>query len=454
MSPRGVAAGSHLLIAADWGQALWWPGVDALQARLVHEIALGEGDPSVALALADAWQRTRHPALLPVLAVALAVRTGGQARVLRIERPLPRGNHLGELIPRVRVQSGPMLAALWSDAIAGVLHAHGAGLTVGPIAPEQLFVAPPGQERVAAVAVHAPGHMPIAHAARGALPPPESPAFAQLVPCIEVAAPEVLAGQAPTPASDAYTVCALVAWSLLRHHMHAGPTLALVRHAAGRGPLAPDLEHLDETVPTLAAVVARGMAPMPWARAGALTDLHAVLQRELAGRPTAVVDGVTLAAPWVVGSPLVPLAAFSGATAYEDRFAEGLAEHGVAGGHRFSSSRVLGLDRTSGPIAAPKTDAVRAPAELDPRVRSALERLDAERELNRRAAEDRGRNLLSRLVLLVVVTLIALAIAAVGIHHTDRVERNLREVERIRHPPAPRPVPPRPQPRVLMEPQP
>ncbi|MSP91832.1 MAG: hypothetical protein EXR79_08560 [Myxococcales bacterium] len=449
MRGRGAGSAPRLLIAADWGHAV---ALDTdTGAELALEVTLDTADPSAALGLADRWRELHNPALAGAIRAELGVRSGGQARVLRLACALPRGSHLGEVVPRARPTSAALLGSLWLDAVRGVLEAHAAKLCCGNLQPELAFLCPPGADGVATVRLHAVGLPLIVALARGALPVSDASAWGQLFGIPEVVAPEVLEGQAPTAGSDTYSLCALVAWTALHRHVHAAPTAGLVRHLAGRGPVHEDLEALDTAVPNLGSVIGRGMASTPWARAGALADLAACLQAACEGRPTQLVEGVRVLAPWAIGSALVPLAAYAGAARYEDRF--GPAGDAVAVGARSSSAKVARVAAAMGAAVDPggAMGAAPVPGTGDPRVRAALARLDAERDLSRARAEQRGRNLLARLVLVTVLCLIAFVIAAIGIHRTERMERSFREAERVRSAPPPAPPPPRPAPRVLFE---
>lgn len=215
-------------------------------------------------------------------------------------------------------------------------------------------------------------------------------------------APEVLAGQLPSIAADIYAFCATVSFAILRQHPICADTPSLQRHASNTGLSPEKLQNLLHAAPTLGPLLARGMAPQPWGRAGILAELLDKMTEMLADRPRTAAQGRAILAPWAVGSPLIALAAFASNTPYADRFTA----RGHASSSRIVAAKVEGT--LPGSSVVPKPDAEQA------KLRAALLRMDVERDRAQKAAETRGRNLLSRLVIIAVFVLLAAAIWAIS----------------------------------------
>ena len=415
MRPRSHAGTTpRLLRAAEWGQVSLLRPLDG--PALVIEELIVHGEVAPLLAFADDWLALRHPSLLPILAATLEPQASGQA--LRIEREAPRGSHLAEVFSRVRQAPVPtaaeerMVAALFVDLSRALQLCHARGLVAGVIAPETLFLCPPGQEDVAPVRLHDAG-LPqlLARATQSLDAAPQN--LDSLLPTAEVTAPEVLAGQEPGPAADVYALCATAFFCLTRRHLHAAPTPALVRHHATQGLEPTQVAALLEVAPALGPVLARGLAVHPWGRAGVLAELVTVCEELIAKYPTILLAERRIVAPWAIGSPLVPLAAYAGSQAFADRFGDKAA--------------------ASGPTAqSQQQPATELDADAKARLRAALQRLDAERMLSQTRTAAQGRSVLSYVVVLVVFLLVAVAMVAIGLRQTRRFEDSLDAVQRFK----------------------
>jgi hypothetical protein len=424
LKARGPTA-PRLLRAAEWGQVSAVEPPDG-PPLLIQELVV-QGPVEPALALADQWKALEHPSLLPVLAATVEPHAGG--RSLRLEREAPRGSHLAEVFARAKAADERMVAALLLDLLRALQLCHARGLVAGVIAPESLFLCPPGQDRTAALRLHDAGLPQLVARAHGEGTPPGLEA---LLPTAEVVAPEVLSGQEPTPPSDVYALCATAAFCLLKHYMHAAATPALVRHRATQGLEPTQIAALLDVAPVLGPLLARGLAVHPWGRAGVLAELVAACESLLATRVPVLVAGRRILEPWSLGSPLVPLAAYAGTQAFADRF-----------GDKALAPELTGVGARQGP--AGEVD-----AEAQAKLRAALQRLDAERVLSQKRAVARGRSVLSYVVVLVLFLLVAAAIVAIGLRQTRRFEDSLHAAEQVKPGEVriprvlPPPVPPKP----------
>jgi hypothetical protein len=427
MKPRAPVLAPRLLQAAPWGQV---SVVEPEHGRavLVQELIV-QGPVEPALALADQWKVLEHPSLLPVLAASVQPHAGAMS--LRLEREAPRGSHLAEVFVRARPAEERMVAALFLDLLRAVQLCHARGLVAGVIAPESLFLCPPGQEQTAALRLHDAGLPQLVARAHGDGMPVGLEA---LLPTAEVVAPEVLAGQEPAPPSDVYALCATAAFCLLKHHVHAAATPALVRHRATQGLEPTILAGLLDAAPALGPLLARGLAVHPWGRAGVLAELVAACEMLLVGRVPVVAAGRRILEPWSLGSPLVPLAAYAGTQPFADRYAD----------------KTPGATVVAAVAGARQGPAGDIDAEAQAKLRAALQRLDAERVLSQKRSVERGRSVLSYVIVLVVFLLVAAAIVAIGLRQTRRFEDSLHAAEQVkpgevRIPRAlPPPVPPKP----------
>ncbi len=414
----------RLLRVATWGQTLVQESTDAHGAELIHEIAVRPGEIESALALADAWRAFHHPALHALDHGSVAQPAGSPGQVLRLERPLPRGTPLAQVLPKVTLDE-EAVAALFADLAKGLLELHGAALVAGNLSAETLLLCPPGQEDAAPLLLVDAGVPALVVAASGPLGVLGAPRFGQLLAVPEVVAPEVLAGQGLSAAADVFSLCAVVAATLLGRPLFAQANPAALRVAMAHGPLPADLAELTSTAPHLATLLQRGLAAQPWARAGVLGELVAAFAQLTADLPTTLADERTVLAPWAAGSPLIALAAYASSVPWSAQFPEST-------------------------LVAVSSVATAAGPEGQAKLRAALDQLEWERTRAQDHAETQGRNLLSRLIIVALFALIAVAIAATAVRQAHRAQRAL-------HPQlpgdtaAPGPIKPLPKARVMFE---
>jgi hypothetical protein len=414
----------RLLRVATWGQTLVQEATDARGARLVHEIAVRPGAIDAALTLADAWRAFAHPTLHPLTQGTVAQPAGSPGQVLRLERPLPRGTPLTQVLQKAPLDE-LAVAALFLDMAKGLVELHGVGLTAGNVSAETLLLCPPGQDEAAPLLLVDAGMPALVVAASGPMGEGGQARFGNLMPAMEGIAPEVLAGQTPTPAADAFALCVVMAEALLGHPLFAGPTAAALRATMASGLPANVLEPLHAAAPHLSAILQRGLSPQPWARAGALGELVDALTALCAGLPTTFADDRQVLAPWAPGSPLIALAAYASAVPWSAQFPESA-------------------------LQSNQSVASTADAEGQFRLRAALDQLDLERRRGQRESETAGRNVLSRLIIVGLFALIAAAIAASAVRQANRAKEAMHSPP-SRGPTTPPPLEPMPKPRVIFE---
>ena len=418
-------AQQRLLRVGTWGQTLTHLPGDGQPQRLVHEVHVRPGAADDALTQAQNWLVPLHPSLHPLLHAEVMQPPGSPAQVLRLERPMPRGTPLGQVLGRTGALDELAVAALFADLARGVQEAHLAGLVVGNLQLDTLLVAAPGSDASPPLLAVDAGAPELLAAALGHALQPETPVFAQWLPGLESVAPEVLAGSVPVAASDVFALAATMAHALLGRPLFVAPSLAVLRQRLAVGVQPTEAMLLMQRAPKLGAVLAKALAPQPWARSGALADLVAALTSLTAKVPTCDADGRTVLDAWSPGSPLIPLAAYASAAPWSAQFAET-------------------------PVQATAPATTPASAQDQAKLRMALDQLEMERLHSQQRSARAGRNLLTRLILVVLFALIAAAIAATAMREARRVEAAL-------HPPLPadtalpRPPKPVPVPRVLFE---
>lgn len=446
MTVRRTNGSQRLVRVADWGQIVAIDPGDGEPPHLVTEVfARGEA-VDAAFALADRWRAFADPSLQPLTATWVAARVGGPERSLFVQRTAPRGSLLTEVLQKAGTVQPLMVAALLLD-VARVLHdAHTQGLVAGAVSPDALLLCPPGLEGVPPLRLLDVGLPGLVAAAGGLLPPADTPGFATLHPCLETTAPEVASGQEPTAAADVYSLCATAAFVLLRRHVHAAQTPVLARHQAAQGLQPAAVEALQDAAPTLAPLLVRGLSVQPWGRAGVLTELMAAFGQLVEDRPR-LPGPRRLLAPWAIGSPLVPLAAFAGATPYLDRLGA-RPPTALDPSHGPARTRSQGAPAdANGPAAAgiaSQAPVRNAPGQADQaRLRAALLRLETERDVLQRKRAEQGRNHMTTLVVVVAFVLVVGAVLLIGLRQTRRLQTQsdpaATSVPQRRLPPPPRP---------------
>ena len=424
-SSRAMPVAQRLLRVHPWGQLALLPAAGETAAQLQWELLCPVDRQPAALALADLWRRQDQPTVLPVLDARLAGGAAGQRPALQLIRPIPRGPRLTEVLRRAEALTQAQVAVLVADLLATAVALHGQGLAIGEWSPAELVLCPPGAEdQPCLVAVQAglASWLQVC----GQLQDSDEQNSPWHTP--GMVAPEVLAGQPLSAASDTYSACALIVWLLLRRHVHSAANLTQLRLAAEAGPgrLAVPLQ---DRAPQWATLLLQGLSPSPWQRAGVLPQLLAALQPEVEGRPTWRIDQREVLAAWGMGSPLMPLAAYAQGGSWLDQPLS---------------------DVVSQPSSVPSgMTAVAAPAHLPAperaKLQAALDRLDMERLRGQRLSEEQGERWQSRLVVATVVLFVLVGILLVGLRQTRELDPTAIEPGQggaVARPPAP----PRPQP--------
>ena len=325
--------GERLVQVADWGQVALIGGQPGAPLSLVETLFVVEGtDPAEVLQLATRWQaQVGGPLLAPSVALLDGQGPSGRAAI-RLQRPAPRGSTLLEVASGHGAMKETIVAALVVDILAALLACHRHGLVVGGLGPEHLFVCPPGLDGAAALSCHDPGLAALVACAGHPPPAMGSRAFEYLYGSAAVVAPELLEGRSPTAASDMYALCATMARLLRGRHVHDATEPRLLRHAALAGVSSEIAVQLQRAAPTLSAALIRGLSTAPLLRSGVGVELDAALQAVLGVEQRRRLMSTRGGEPWAIGSPLIPLAAYAGATSYADRLAATVAPAGPAGG--------------------------------------------------------------------------------------------------------------------------
>ncbi len=397
--------GSDWLVqVADWGQVALVDGGPTAANGVIETLFVSTGDLAAVVELAERWRDQSDACLLPLHHVAGITSGPAGGPAVQLHRQAPRGSTLVEVAEVHGPLGEAMVAALFADLLPCVVRCHRDGLVFGGLGPDRLFVCPPGMEGIAALRCHDAGLASMLALAGHGSPAPDGNAFAQVLGPVEVVAPEVADGLEPGPASDIYTVCATMAWLLLGRHVHSGATPLLSRHSARSGPNAALANELMRLAPTLAEPLLRGLSANTWLRSGVATDLMAAGVELLDEAGWLRVAVANKGGPWAIGSPLIPLAAYAGATSFADRYAS-KAER--SRGRRSSSPEVA-----SQVLSEPDPERVRKA-----RLQAALSELDL-----RRAVADQGvagkRITVVKLVIILVTMAVCGVMVWVGLRRT------------------------------------
>lgn len=421
---------------APWGQiALHERAADA--PMLVETVQVAAGQAELALSTADHRSRLRHPSFVPVSAIA-AVEDVGLGRAVQVELEAPRGSALIDVLERCGRLSERLIAGLLRDLLRAVGEAHGKSIVMGDIAPDHLVLCPPGQEDLPPLRLVHAGLGPVVEAARGSPLPMDASGFAQLHMVAEVVAPEIFAGQQLSASSDTYALCAVAARCALGRYVHGAAQASSVKALAQSGPQPGDIAELADMMPRLGPLVVKGLAANPWARAGVLAELQSACDELVEGWPRHTVAEREVVAPWQRGSPLVPLAAYVHAGMWCERFS---AQASAGTPLRFDAVKSATQKHAAAQIAV-------LPSADQAKLRAALERLESEKRSTQMRSEQRETKGVARFAAVLIFALIALAIAAVLMRQTAKLEEDA--VPEFHRPVGPKkPPPPRPQPIIL-----
>ena len=424
------------LRVAPWGQIAVAERSNGEPPVLVETVHVDDAQAAAALAAADHRRRVRHPAFLPVTQADSVVDVG-VTRAVRCELPSPRGAALSEVLDRTGKLSETVIAALMRDLIHGLTELHAKGQTAGTVSPDHLVLCPPGQEDLPPLRLVHAGLPGVVAAARAVPLGMDAAGFAQLHPIAEVVAPEVLAGQGHSAASDAYALCATIARCALGKHAHEAPQASTVRALAQHGLLPNAVTALEDWLPKLGPQVVRGMQPNPWARSGVLAELQQLCDALVSGLPQAEVAERQVIAPWGRGSPLVPLAAYATAGQWSERW---LARAQAGTPLRFDAVR----NATQKQAAAQVND---LPLDSQQRLKAAMARLETEKVRTQHDAAERDKSRFTKVAILVIIALLAVVAAALSLRQMNQVDDQL--LPELHRPVGPKPPPP-PRPRSIM----
>ncbi|MSQ83239.1 MAG: hypothetical protein EXR77_10065 [Myxococcales bacterium] len=426
---------------APWGQISVLERQMGETALLVETIHVAAGQAELALAVADNRTRLRHPAMVPTVTV-VAVADAGRGPSLRIELEAPRGTALIDMLERTGKLSEATIIGMMRDVLVAVVEAHSKSIVVGNLGPDHLVLCPPGHDDLPPLRVVHAGLGPVIEAARGTPLPMEGSGFAQLHTIAEVVAPEVFAGTQMGSSSDAYALCATIARCALGRYVHGSAQAAVVRDNANHGIQALDAQELLDALPRLGALIAKGLASTAWARAGVLAELVAACNQHVQNWPTVTLRERECIAPWLRGSPLVPLAAYTSTAPWSDRW-QAMASVGTP--LRFDAVRSASQMQAAATIAE-------LPQANQAKLRAAMEQLGAEKNRTQQRSDQRDKRGSARLVAFVVLILLVAVIVAVAARRTAELDDTI--LPEFHRPVGPKKAPPpRPQ-SIIIDPNP
>lgn len=450
MNPQAADKAS-LLRVAEWGQVWVADGERGPATVWVEEIFALQGDLDGACALGRLWQSHAFAALPAPLRVARVDRGPSLGGALRVERDVPRGSTLTELLHAHGPLTEDMVATLALDLVAGVHGWHKRGLTVGLIDGASLVVCPPGRDDHPGLLAFDAGLPLMVSLAGGPLGGWQSPRFRSLFETVEVLAPELLEGAEPSLETDAYALAAVVGWLLLGRHLVQIEDPTLAPHAARQGPSPATSLELRRRAPTLAPAILEGLAVDPRLRLGAVSALLGAIAELLGPRRVANYSVAAGGGPWAMGSPLIPLAAYANSTAWTERFRRDLPTR-VAAAAGPPAAQTLGgpqMARATPPGPTPGRTAPGATSSAQQaRLRAALSELEVRRAMADRTPAGARLSVVKLVVVLLTMAVVA-AILFVGMKRTRTLA-----TEGLPSQIAPRPVAPPvlPQPGPLVAP--
>ena len=268
------------------GMATVWKARDTLLGRFVAVKRLLPhlaGDP----AAAERFKREAHAAAqLSHQGIVTVFDTGEDADGPFIVQELVDGTTLAAHLAHTGPLGPQPVTDIVSQVAAALDHAHSVGVIHRDIKPANLIMEPDGRVRIA--------DFGIAHTVDD---PATITASGELVGTITYLAPEILAGQPATPASDIYSLGAVTYELLSGQPPYQAPTPAALLEAVRIG----DLPDLRGVVPDqMALAVAGAMARDPVSRPQSAGAFAATLM----GSATMVMATTVIAA--TPASPLVP----------------------------------------------------------------------------------------------------------------------------------------------------
>ncbi|MCO4761077.1 MAG: hypothetical protein KC502_06200 [Myxococcales bacterium] len=396
---------TRLLLAPQWGRVAFAEGAEPSSAAILTTINGVDGaDLEGASGLMGRWLSVEESV------IATLVSGGPNGDSLELRHQALSGSTLEEVIGAHGPATELQVVALFAAVLAALRRCHDRRLVWGAIHPGGLLVCPPGLEDVPALRVPMAGLALMVAAARGSLGSSggEGARFA-LGPAHGVA-PEVGAGRLPSASSDVWAVAASMSFALLGTPIFSGETDALVRHHQQQGVPPEAADRLQQLAPQLAPGLLQALSPTPLLRAGALLSLQSACAEIL---------GPEVPMPWQLGSPLISLAAYAGATPFAQRYS------------------------VRPPLAVAVTADHFDHADVDrARLGAALRQLDVRRTLSQKSQAKKERTGL-KVTVIVLTALIAAAIVWFGTRSRPGVRTTLSPSSRMlqrKRPPPPKPV--------------
>ncbi len=401
-------ASDFLVRVTPWGRQSVSEGQGPRGSEDVHELDIpgGREGADAALAMASRCQRARHPSLIPLVHASAAA----DGRSVRLCWQAPDGSQLDEVAARHGAMPEAMVAALLHDLAAALVLAHGRELVLGCLSTRRLFLAPPGSDGVAALRLLGAGLPSLIEAGGFDIGGADGQSYALLYDEPGVVAPEVASGRSPGPPSDVFALGAIGVSLLIGRPVFPEAAADLQRFAMEEGPPADVVAEVRGCAPLLAPPLLAALSPHPLGRAGALAALREAIATRLGDDGVARVSIVRGGGPWEMGSPIIPLAAWAGTTAFVSRFRKQRQSRPSAVG--ITSFASVAADAGSVPqrsdggqpssVARPELGDALAEAKL----RTALQELDRQRAQALRAPTGR-RNRAVDLIVIGITAIIA-----------------------------------------------
>lgn len=349
---------------------------------VVKQLDLHIEDPATPalMTLAQKLSQLNHPGLLQMLSVG--VHEGFVYFVYEFVK--------GTTLLHAGIDDPRQIIALFAEAGRGLAVAHAAGITHSCFSPASCVVGRDrrvkvldfgiGEARIHRVAANRTAHgadwsssndpVSAEDSFVGFVPGRSRPPSGQFEAIILAAgpnslgprlyaAPELVLGAAPTPASDQFSFCAALFHRLYGHPPYQGDTIALWLRELLKGGRIPDPPVLASVPPGVNAILLRGLERDPAARFEDMATLLAKLKRHIAvpGKRRRVLAAVAVGAA-VVAAGGVGIAMLRGGTGAASP--QGC-DHTFAGWDElWSARRQDAIAQTAGPSAAEAIPALRA----------------------------------------------------------------------------------------------
>jgi hypothetical protein len=281
----------------------------------------------------------RHPALVTVFDV-LSVEHG-----LLLVMELVDGGSLADRLQVGRLEPQAALPVL-RDVAGALDHAHAKGVVHRDVKPANILIGRDGRARLADLGIAT------------ALESTRLTAAGDLLGTPAYLAPEQVAGEDATPASDRYAFAAVAFETLSGRKAHPGASALEIMHAVRRDPT-PDLRAVwPQAPPPAAQALARGMAVEPSDRPASAVELVDELAAAFAPRPPAAAPAPREAPAPTVRLPVQrrrdrrPLIAFAALVAVVAAVVAVLTSGGDGGRPQPQAAASATATRTATPTAA------------------------------------------------------------------------------------------------------